>query len=45
MLKTCEGNTFLKSLVLDRLGLIYRDQDDLNKAKDFHKQAYDMIMT
>ena len=46
MLKTCEGNRndFLKSAVLDSLGLAYRDHGDLNKAKDFFQQAYDMIM-
>jgi tetratricopeptide (TPR) repeat protein len=44
MLKTCEGNEDLKSMVLHNLGLTYRDQGDLNKAKDLIKQAYDMIM-
>jgi len=29
---------------LNILGFNYRDQGDLNKAKDYHKQAYDMIM-
>ena len=35
----------LKAMVLNNLGLTNHDQGNLNKAKDFHKQAYDMIMT
>merc|ERR1712008_515362 len=38
------GNHPSTATTLNELGLNYRDQGYLNKAKDFHKQAYDMIM-
>ena len=38
------GNHPETARTLNSIGLAYSDQGDLNKAKDFHKQAYDMIM-
>ena len=38
------GNHPSTATTLNRIGANYSKQGDLNKAKDFHKQAYDMIM-
>ena len=38
------GNHPSTAVTLNRIGANYSKQGDLNKAKDYYKQAYDMIM-